>query len=98
MRSQNLNMRIDPQTKSRAEKIYSQFGITLSDAVNMFFNKSIMVGGLPFELTEPLYDKETDEAIRQADEDYKNGTIYTHEQVFAELRAEAKKIIDGASK
>jgi len=34
------------------------------------------------------------EAIRQADEDIANGRIYTHEQVFNELRSEAKALMD----
>ena len=47
-----LNIRTDPITKAQAEKIYQAFGITLTDAVNIFLRKSIMEGGLPFEMRE----------------------------------------------
>ena len=65
MKSANLNMRIDPETKTQAERIYADFGITLSDAVNMFLKKSVMVGGLPFDLTPPRYNAETEAAIAE---------------------------------
>ena len=46
----NINIRIEPETKAQAEKIFSDFGITISDAINIFLKKSIMEGGLPFEV------------------------------------------------
>ena len=46
----NINIRIDPETKQEAEKIFSGFGITISDAISIFLKKSIMEGGLPFEM------------------------------------------------
>ena len=48
-----LNIRTDPDVKSQAEQIYQNFGITLTDAVNIFLRKSIMEGGLPFDLRQP---------------------------------------------
>ena len=62
----NLNIRIDPETKSSAEQLFSQFGITVTDAVNMFIHQSLMVGGLPFELRNPRYNVETEAAMREA--------------------------------
>ena len=37
------------------------------------------------------------EAIRQSDDDIVHGRVYSHEEVFAELRADAKKLMDGMS-
>jgi DNA-damage-inducible protein J len=64
----SLNIRIDPETKSSAERLFSQFGITVTDAVNMFLRQSLMSGGLPFELKLPRYGAETEEAIKEARE------------------------------
>ncbi|GHS85361.1 hypothetical protein AGMMS49957_01310 [Synergistales bacterium] len=64
----SLNIRIDPETKSGAERLFSQFGITVTDAVNMFLRQSLMVGGLPFELKQPRYNMETEAAIQEARE------------------------------
>ena len=48
-----LNIRTDPDVKSQAELIYRSFGIALTDAVNIFLRKSVMEGGLPFDMRQP---------------------------------------------
>ena len=35
-KSANINVRIDPETKKRAEDLFSSFGITITDAINIF--------------------------------------------------------------
>jgi len=45
-----MYMRIDPQIKADVEAIYSQYGISLTEAINIFLHQSRNVGGLPFEL------------------------------------------------
>lgn len=62
----NINVRIDPETKSSAEALFASFGITVSDAINIFLRKSIMEGGLPFEVRQPRYNQETEAAIQEA--------------------------------
>lgn len=52
-KSATLNIRTDPDVKAQAEQIYQSFGITLTDAVNIFLRKSIMEGGLPFDMRSP---------------------------------------------
>lgn len=61
-----INMRVSPETKSAAEEIYSSFGMTLTEAINVFLHKSIMVGGLPFEVRQPRYNKTTEVAMQEA--------------------------------
>lgn len=63
-----INIRTDPDTKQAIEMLYGKFGITVSDAVNIFFRKSLMEGGLPFEMKQPRYNAETEAAMREADE------------------------------
>lgn len=62
----NINIRIDPETKLNAEKLFSSFGITITDAINIFLRKSIMEGGLPFEVKQPRYNEETELAMKEA--------------------------------
>ena len=64
----SLNIRIDPETKAGAEKLFSSFGITVTDAVNMFLHQSLMMGGLPFDLKQPRYNAVTEAAIREAND------------------------------
>ncbi len=60
-KTSNLNVRVDPDTKAQAEELFSKFGMTVSEAVNVFLHQSIMYGGIPFELRVP--NKETREAL-----------------------------------
>ena len=62
----SLSIRIDPDAKSAADIIYSRFGITIADAVNIFIHKSIIVGGLPFDMTLPTYNQDTLAAMQEA--------------------------------
>jgi DNA-damage-inducible protein J len=68
LKTADLHIRIDPATKMNAERLYASFGITISDAINMFLNQSISVGGLPFELHQPRYNAETEAAIQEAND------------------------------
>lgn len=63
-----LNIRTDPDVKAQAEALYQQFGITLTDAVNIFLRKSVMVGGLPFAMREPRPNASTLAAMAEAED------------------------------
>lgn len=43
-----FNLRINPEIKEQLERIYAQNGLTLTDAVNVFFQQSLNAEGLPF--------------------------------------------------
>ena len=62
----NLNIRIDPNTKENVEKLYKNFGISISDAVNIFLHQSLIVGGLPFDLKLYRFNDETEKAMQEA--------------------------------
>ena len=92
VKTANLNIRIDPLTKQGAEQLYSTFGITISDAVNIFLRQSLLVGGLPFEMKQPRYNAETKAAIQEA-RDIMSGKkkvkgYSSADELFAELDAE----------
>ena len=61
-----INVRTEPDVKADAEKLFSAFGITVSDAVNIFLRKSIMEGGLPFDMKQPRFSAETEAAMQEA--------------------------------
>lgn len=63
-----INMRVNPQIKAEAESLYASLGITLTEAINIFLHKSIMEGGLPFDVRQPRYNAETEAAMREARE------------------------------
>ncbi|MEG2000360.1 MAG: type II toxin-antitoxin system RelB/DinJ family antitoxin [Evtepia sp.] len=68
-KTSNLNIRIDPSIKEQVEQLFSNFGMNVTDAVNIFLHQSLIYGGLPFEVK---IDKPNAETI-QAMENVKNG-------------------------
>ena len=77
-----LNIRTDPDVKAQAEAVYQQFGITLSDAVNIFLRKSVMVGGLPFAMKGQMPNAATLAAMSET-EDILAGRVRTKEYASA---------------
>ena len=61
-----INMRIEPTVKAQAEDVFSSFGISITDAINIFLYASIMEGGFPFRPKQPRYNKETLIAMQEA--------------------------------
>ena len=61
-----INMRIEPAVKAQAEDVFSSFGISITDAINIFLHASIMEGGFPFRPKQPRYNKETLIAMQEA--------------------------------
>lgn len=45
-------MRINPEVKAKVENIYAHCGMTLTDAVNIFIQQSINIGGMPLLVTQ----------------------------------------------
>ncbi|MDD6241067.1 MAG: type II toxin-antitoxin system RelB/DinJ family antitoxin [Eubacteriales bacterium] len=65
-KSANINVRVDPKFKTEVESLYSKFGMSVTDAINIFLHVSLMEGGLPFEVRQPRYNAETEAAMEEA--------------------------------
>jgi DNA-damage-inducible protein J len=92
VKTANLTIRIDPEIKQSAERLFKTFGITLTDAVNIFLHQSLMVGGLPFDVKQPRFNAQTEAAMMEA-RDITSGIIATKDyfsarELLAELDAE----------
>lgn len=87
-KSSNLNIRIDPDIKEQAEHLFSQFGITITDAINMFIHQSLNYGGIPFELKIDRPNAVTLAAMKEADELAKSGEGFDDvEDMLRELKS-----------
>lgn len=51
-----VQVRIDRKLKEQTASIYEAIGMDLPTAIRMFFKKSVMVGGLPFDGRIPMRD------------------------------------------
>ena len=96
VKSSSFNMRITPEKKSDLEYLYGRLGMTLPEAVNIFFEQSLLVGGIPFEVRMPRYNRETEDAMMEA-RSISSGKIQTKsyhsaDELFAELDAEEDEV------
>ena len=87
----NFNMRMNRQKKTDLETLFGRLGMTLPEAVNIFFENSLLVGGLPFPVRLPRYNRETEAAIQEA-RDIMSGKLETKSyssarELFDELDA-----------
>ena len=59
-------VRIDENFKKQATELFSQLGMDMSGAMNIFLRQCVMRGGLPFDVVVPQYKPEVIEAMEEA--------------------------------
>lgn len=82
MASVNVTIRMDEEDKVKAEKLFSEYGLTLNDAFNLFIKQVIQEQKIPFQITKnteieyvgkELFDKTVKESMEK------------HRKVYEEL-------------
>ncbi len=63
----NLNIRTDSEVKVAAEKLFSELGLTLSSAVNIFLRQAIRENAIPFEIRLHVPNEVTMAAIEEGE-------------------------------
>lgn len=66
-------MRINPDVKAEVENIFARCGMTLTDAVNIFIQQSINVGGMPLVITQNSKQAVREQAIAILMKELSNG-------------------------
>ena len=66
MATSPTQIRIDSTVKKDANELFSELGIDMSSAVNIFLRQCILRGGLPFKVEVPKYNAETLAAMQEA--------------------------------
>jgi DNA-damage-inducible protein J len=51
----NVTIRMDREVKENAEKLFGEFGMNLSTAMNVFTRQALRQGKIPFEIYDPVY-------------------------------------------
>ena len=77
MKMTKYNIRLDPAVKDKAEKTFAEFGLNLSEAINVFLHMAIKQNGFPFEVREPKLNADTLSAMQETEqilEEYSNGS------------------------
>ena len=81
-------VRIDATLKKQATDLFSQLGMDMSSAMNIFLKQCVLRGGLPFTVELPQYRQEVVEAMEEAKIISKDTSVkgYTDmDEMFKEL-------------
>ena len=62
-----VQIRIDENLKKQATELFSQLGIDMSSAMDIFLRQCVMRRGLPFDVVIPQYKPEVTEALEDLD-------------------------------
>ncbi len=89
----NINMRIDPDIKQQADELFKRLGTTTSEAITMFLYKAVNYKGIPFEIALNVPNRDTLEALREAEE-IRNDPNSKGYSSFAELLEEVENEAD----
>ena len=87
----NLSIRIDKELKERAEQLFSELGMNMTTAFNIFLRQAVRQGKIPFEVSLNTPNAETiaamEEAVRLSRDP--NAKRYSAvEELLAEVRRE----------
>ena len=87
MASTSMNIRMDIETKRKAEALFGEIGMNMTTAINIFLKQAIRENGIPFELKINQPNAETLAAINDGEEIIKKGTarFNTADEMFADL-------------
>jgi DNA-damage-inducible protein J len=64
----NLSIRIEKNLKEQADSLFSELGMNMTTALNVFVRQSVRQGKIPFEITLNKPNAETLAAIREIEE------------------------------
>ena len=65
MAATNLNIRTEKEVKDRAERIFSELGLNMTSAINIFLRTTIRENGIPFALKLDVPNEATAAAIEE---------------------------------
>lgn len=82
----NFSVRMDSDVKKQCEALYSELGMNLTTAINVFLRQSIRAGGFPFEVRVDRPNKETIAAMLEAEKISKDPNIQRYSDVEEALK------------
>lgn len=87
----NLSIRIDKELKERAEHLFSELGMNMTTAFNIFLRQAVRQGKIPFEVSLNTPNAETIAAMEEAVRLSRNPNAKRYsgvEELLAEVRRE----------
>jgi len=65
----NLSIRMDTELKKQAEYLFSELGMNMTTALNVFVRQSVRQGKIPFEISLDIPNAETISAMEDVNSD-----------------------------
>ena len=78
-----IQARIDPEVKSKAQKIFSKLNISMSEAISIFLTQVSLNRGIPFEIKIP--NDLTSDTLIKSDDGEELHSVSSVEELFQEL-------------
>ncbi|HSA06049.1 MAG TPA: type II toxin-antitoxin system RelB/DinJ family antitoxin [Candidatus Gastranaerophilales bacterium] len=82
-KTETVRARISPELKHNVQEILDKLGLSITEAINMYFKQIEMNQGLPFEAKIP--NKETRKAIEDGTMAINGKSFDTIEELFKDL-------------
>lgn len=91
-KTDTFRIRINPDIRRDLESIYEKTGLTLTDAVNVFFQQSLNTGGFPFQVSEDnaelMKAKALSRLMKELEEGENDPISYSEDEVYRMLGVE----------
>lgn len=84
----STSISIDSEVKAKAQALFSDLGLDLSTAVNIFLKQSIRENAIPFSIQRDVPNADTISAMKESEEMEKNPEKYKRYHSFSELLSE----------
>ena len=88
-----FRLRVNPEIRKELEAVYAKNGLTLTDAINVFFQQSLNAGGFPFQVTENNAELVKAKAMTRLMKELKKGDdcteVYSEEEAMRILGVDA---------
>ena len=90
-KSENINIRIEPELKKEAEQTLDYLGLTMAEAIKLFLKQVTLTDSIPFKIEVPKYNKETLAAMDEVKEMMKHPEKYKSYDTVDELMEDLNK-------
>lgn len=87
----NLSIRMDKELKEQAEQLFSELGMNMTTAFNIFVRQAVRQGKIPFEISLNIPNAETIAAMEEANKiirDPNSRRYSSFEELVAEVQNE----------
>ena len=86
MQTESVNLKINSEVKEQAQELFSNLGMSLETAVNVFLMQSIRENAIPFKISgDPFYSAENQKYLREVIAGIESGKSELKEHELAEV-------------